>query len=487
MINYRSFKKLLGETNLEQKCRLLFGVSLLALITTSFSIYAALTRQVMEAQQIEKAHALVPRILWQRHLNIFAETTTVREDPDTDVEPATQNDEEQFVPVDWKTFKARLGLSSQLKVDGSWDLIRSDGTPRTDEGHDALIEFRDGGEFRSGFATNSNGFRELQFFKSIRADRSCLTCHNGTNARLYEDAEFVAMADIRLSMSSVEEELSRNFAILLGSAIVTTFIAMMVAYVIVRYIIVKPVLHLKDVSDEIARGNLNLRAEINTGDEFEELSHAFNRMLRHMTTVNDELRGVNDKLHASVDQLAQANMELFNTNAMKDEFLATMSHELRTPLNSILGFSDVLSGAANLDDRQKRYVDNIQVSGRNLMVQINDLLDLAKIESGQMRLRLTEVDVQQLIENQRSQLLPLADQKNIELKSQFPSQPLPKLNQDVSKMRQILTNLLSNAIKFTPEGGRIRVSAQMLDEETIEISVRRHGNWHSHAGAGANL
>ncbi len=67
---------------------------------------------------------------------------------------------------------------------------------------------------------------------------------------------------------------------------------MLAAYAIVRYIIVKPVQHLKDVSDEIARGNLNLRADISTGDEFEELSHAFNRMLRHMMTVNDELRSL---------------------------------------------------------------------------------------------------------------------------------------------------------------------------------------------------
>jgi signal transduction histidine kinase len=95
---------------------------------------------------------------------------------------------------------------------------------------------------------------------------------------------------------------------------------------------------------------------------------------------------LNDSLDGKIDQLAQANMELFNNNKLKDDFLATISHELRTPLNSILGFSDILQGAVNLDDRQKRYVHNIQTSGQSLMVQINDLLDLAKIESGKMDL-----------------------------------------------------------------------------------------------------
>lgn len=483
MINYRSLKKLLGETSLERKCRLLFGLALLALITTSFWIYATRTRHVMEAQQVDSAHSLVPQILWRRHLTWYAEQIAERtssedraEDSSDEEEKRPDDQKQQLVTaMNWNDFKQYLGSSEELKLDGSWDLILPDGTPSSDEGHEALLEFRGGGEVRRSFQYDDKGTRHLHYFEAVRTTDSCLKCHNGKHAREYRNNEFAAMASVRLSMSDVEHEISRNRAILLASAIVTTFMAMLVAYVIVRYIIVKPVLHLKDVSDEIARGNLNLRAEINTGDEFEELSHAFNRMLRHMTTVNEELRGVNDNLDAKVDLLAQANMELFNSNAMKDEFLATMSHELRTPLNSILGFSDVLAGASNLDDRQKRYVDNIRTSGRNLMVQINDLLDLAKIESGQMKPVPVQVDVRELIENQRNQLLPLADQKNIELRSLFPDEPLPLLNQDIGKLRQILTNLLSNAIKFTPEGGRIRIAAQMIDDDNIEISVEDTG------------
>ena len=470
MINYRGFKKLLGETSLERKCRLLFGVALMALITTSFWIYATLTRQVMESQQVEKAESYVPVVLRRRHARVFSD-----KEQKTKESQSVAAETPAFTAEDWKQFEDSLGDSEDLKFGGGWDLILSTGTPRSDLGHEALLSFRNGGEPMHEFVENEEGVRELHYFRAIRGTRECIRCHNGTDAEEFAAGDLVAMAEIRLSMRGVEAELSRNNAILLGSAIITTFLAMLVAYVIVRYIIVKPVLHLKDVSDEIARGNLNLRAEINTGDEFEELSHAFNRMLRHMTTVNDELRGVNENLDRKVDQLAQANMELFNTNAMKDEFLATMSHELRTPLNSILGFSDVLSSAQNLDDRQKRYVGNIQTSGRNLMVQINDLLDLAKIESGEMTLQLGDVNVQQLIENQRSQILPLADQKNIELKSRYPEEELPILQQDIGKMRQILTNLLSNAIKFTPEGGRIRISAQMLNDETVEISVEDTG------------
>jgi hypothetical protein len=285
----------------------------------------------------------------------------------------------------------------------------------------------------------------------------------------------LSIARIQISLEAVDAQLSRNRAILLATGIVTSFLAMLAAYAIVRYIIVKPVQHLKDVSDEIARGNLNLRADISTGDEFEELSHAFNRMLRHMMTVNDELRSLNDSLDGKIDQLAQANMELFNNNKLKDDFLATISHELRTPLNSILGFSDILQSAVNLDERQKRYVHNIQTSGQSLMVQINDLLDLAKIESGKMDLHRTEVQIADLLELQMQQIMPLADRKNIDLRIEPPPQPLPLLQQDRSKINQILTNLLSNAIKFTPEGGRVRIASRLSESDLVEFSVEDTG------------
>ncbi len=241
---------------------------------------------------------------------------------------------------------------------------------------------------------------------------------------------------------------------MLATAIGTAFLAMLAAYAIVRYVIVKPVLHLKDVSDQVARGNLEQRADIRTGDEFEELSHAFNRMLRHLVAVQDELRAVNTDLDAKVDQLAQVNLRLYEMNKLKDDFLATMSHELRTPLNSILGFSDILARSDNITDKQKRFVRNIQTSGNNLMAMINDLFDLAKIESGRMEIQIVECSLADLVERQVNSLNPLAEKKNIDLSFEIDPQ-IPLLVQDSVKIQQILDNLLSNAIKFTPEGGRV--------------------------------
>jgi signal transduction histidine kinase len=255
---------------------------------------------------------------------------------------------------------------------------------------------------------------------------------------------------------------------------VTVVVALVALWIIVRYVVVKPLNHLRDVSDAVARGHIEQRAEINTGDEFEELATSFNKMLRHLVDTQAEIRNINESLDAKVDELAQLNMRLYDMNRMKSEFLAGMSHELRTPLNSIIGFSEVLQGIESLTDKQRRYVQNIQKSGRQLLDMINEILDLAKLEAGRMELRLSEFEIDRLIAAQCDMVRPLTEEKNLDLVLNVPAD-LPPLYQDQAKIQQILTNLLSNAIKFTPEGGRITVSARSTPQGMIELTVADTG------------
>ncbi len=248
---------------------------------------------------------------------------------------------------------------------------------------------------------------------------------------------------------------------------------MFASYVIVRYVIVKPVKHLRDVSDAIAAGKLNIRAQIQTGDEFEELSHAFNRMLHNLVAMQQELREVNGDLDKKVDELAQANLALFEMNRLKSDFLATMSHELRTPLNSIIGFSEVLSTNDGLTEKQKRYAANIQSSGKMLLSMINDILDLAKIESGKMEVRVEDFSIRDVCEGLATVARPIAEKKSIDLDLRL-DEAIPLLRQDPGKLRQILYNLLSNAIKFTPSGGRITLSVQ-ADGRFVVLAVKDTG------------
>src|SRR5688500_4911533 len=199
-------------------------------------------------------------------------------------------------------------------------------------------------------------------------------------------------------------------------------------------------------------------------------------------------------------------MALFESNRLQSDFLATMSHELRTPLNSSLGFSDVLLSSDQLTDKQRRWVQNIQTSGQKLLNLINDILDLAKIEAGKMQLRLEEFSLHDVCEGLLNMFRPLAEKKNIDLRSQF-DPDIPVLRQDATKFQQILQNLLSNAIKFTPEGGRVALKAEAdaryvivtvsdtgvgiaLDEQDLVFQkFRQSGNplTREHAGTGLGL
>ena len=198
-------------------------------------------------------------------------------------------------------------------------------------------------------------------------------------------------------------------------------------------------------------------------------------MLRHLTAVQEDLQKLNRGFESKVDELAQVNLRLYEMNNLKNEFLATMSHELRTPLNSILGFSDVLlTNPVNLNDKQRRYVGHIQSSGRTLLNLINDVLDLAKIESGKMEVRPTEFSIGDLVERSVGAMLPLAEKKNLDLGWDVDPE-LPVVRQDLGKLQQVLSNLLSNAIKFTPEGGRVRVRAELGEDARFVVSVEDTG------------
>jgi signal transduction histidine kinase len=245
-------------------------------------------------------------------------------------------------------------------------------------------------------------------------------------------------------------------------------------YAIVKIVIVKPLKHLRDVSDQISRGKTDVRADIQTNDEFATLGASFNKMLRHLIDAQSELRQANGALDAKVDELAQLNMRLYEMNRLKGDFLANMSHELRTPLNSIIGFSDVLQGIESLTDKQRRYAQNIQKSGRLLLEMINDILDLAKLEAGKMDVRLSEFRIDVLVQAHCDLVRSLTEEKNIDL--DIAIQPdAPPLYQDQGKVQQILTNLLSNAIKFTPEGGRITVSAECDPQDMLRLTVADTG------------
>jgi PAS domain S-box-containing protein len=155
-------------------------------------------------------------------------------------------------------------------------------------------------------------------------------------------------------------------------------------------------------------------------------------------------------------QLELTNAELLRATRLKDEFLATMSHELRTPLNAILGMTEALQEAVfgNVNERQTKALQTVEQSSYHLLTLINDILDVAKIEAGQVELLYTSTSINQLCQSSLAFVKQQARQKHIQLDVKI-APHLPDILLDERRMRQVLINLLNNAVKFTPEGGQV--------------------------------
>ena len=185
-------------------------------------------------------------------------------------------------------------------------------------------------------------------------------------------------------------------------------------------------------------------------------------------TERKEIEAGLGKAHEDLKELAS---ELKRTARAKSEFLANMSHELRTPLNSINGFSEVLYDETfgTLNEKQKKYVNNVLTSGKHLLLLINQILDMAKVESGKMNLALSELPMKNLLYEISMLVADMVDKKKIHMTLEI-ADGLPNIEADELKVKEILYNLLSNAAKFTPEGGKIGMRARKVGAD-IEVVV----------------
>jgi signal transduction histidine kinase len=174
-------------------------------------------------------------------------------------------------------------------------------------------------------------------------------------------------------------------------------------------------------------------------------------------------------------EIAEKSRQLEAASRHKSEFLANMSHELRTPLNAIIGFSEVLLERmfGEVNAKQVEYLEDILTSGQHLLSLINEILDLSKVEAGRMELELSTFDLPQTLENALTLVRERATRRGIVLDLKV-DERLGSLVGDERKIRQVLLNLLSNAVKFTPEGGRVGLTAAPADG-AVQIAVTDSG------------
>ena len=281
----------------------------------------------------------------------------------------------------------------------------------------------------------------------------------------------IGIARVGLSMRNIDAHSA--YLIRLWAILSVVFLAggALAAYALSRRI-TQPITRLTESTARMAAGQIDQEIPVDSQDELGTLATTYNEMAKALTRTLDErarvaieLRDLNryleDRIRERTSELVETNRQLARASRHKSEFLANMSHELRTPLNAILGFAELIMDGVygTVPDELRESIEDIHINGRHLLRLINDVLDLSKIEAGQMRLNLGECFIQSLIDSTISATRSLAAEKRLELTSRVETSLPPALG-DSKRITQVLMNLVGNAIKFTPGGGSVTITAR---------------------------
>jgi two-component system sensor histidine kinase BarA len=450
--------------SLAAKCQLLFGAAVVLIIAAALAVpwhrFEELTDQLNGGPAESLAHQTVLEHVAARRAGDLLLDPVWR--------PTTQ-------PVESTASDQATPINESPRLFG----IETD--PHTPEltafERKALIHFKsqpDSGPLTMDYRRGNNwGFR---YARAVFVRQpSCQACH--VVAQQASDTKPYGIVVVDMPSRIESNQLLRNRLFIVTAGFLAGTLAIVVFYLITTRLILQPVRVLQETAEKVSQGDLNIRSDINTGDEFQQLSETFNTMLANLKHGADQLRAINKGLDVKLGQLAETNLALYESNRLKSEFLANVSHELRTPLNSILGFADLLKDspvAAGPDSKSARYINNILQSGKHLLELINDLLDLAKIEAGKMEIRSEPLSLGDLFEGLGNILKPLLEQKNLTLAA-LVGTDVPIIRTDPGKLQQILYNFLSNAIKFSPADARVELSAQRDGSDHLRISVTDQG------------
>jgi two-component system, NtrC family, sensor kinase len=283
----------------------------------------------------------------------------------------------------------------------------------------------------------------------------------------------------------VEEPLSEAFAPLESAIwrtalLLAAFLLLAIATsVLLARRLVRPIESIQTAAARIGSGALDQRIEVAANDELGALAEEFNRMATQLqesySSLEQKVEERTLELETALSELDEKSRELEAASEHKSAFLANMSHELRTPLNAILGFSQVLREgmAGEVNAKQAEYLDDVLSSGNHLLALINDVLDLSKVEAGEVELEVAPFSLREALERGIVMVRERASEDGVQLALGLDT-GVDVIEGDERRIRQVIFNLLSNAVKFTPPGGAVDVSAAQVNGE-VRVSVADSG------------
>jgi signal transduction histidine kinase len=283
----------------------------------------------------------------------------------------------------------------------------------------------------------------------------------------------------------VEEPLSVAFAPIESAIwrtallLVVFLLVAVVTSVLLARNLVRPIESIQVAAAKIGSGALDQRIEASSRDELGALAEEFNRMAARLQAsyvgLEEQVQERTRELASALGKLDEQTRELEAASDHKSAFLADMSHELRTPLNAINGFSQVLRKQlfGEINEKQAEYLDDILASARHLLALIDDVLDLAKVEAGQIELEASPFSLREALE--RGVVIVRERATRDDVRVSLSADPgVDSVTGDERRIRQVVFNLVSNAVKFAPAGSTVDIAASRVDGE-VRVSVSDSG------------
>ena len=444
--------------SLGEKCRLQFGGAILVVLTIALLIPYFWMGKLTEKISLDSG--------WAVANTVFYNHFKVEQAVENKLPPLLENGEKR--PADKKAVKW-IRFSAGEKFDNTGL------TEHQEKIIKRLIVEQQSEHF--AWVDKSKPLGVNNYIRLVRGRESCMTCHHpdGMTNQAFKKNQPIGAIVVQTPAREISKTRFINRLMVIVAYVLAATGAMIAFYAIAQRIILSPIRQLRALVNNVTEGNLHVRSAIKSNDEYQKLSDAFNDMLDSLQESQQKLQQANAQLDAKIAQLSDRNIELFKANQLKSEFLANMSHEFKTPLNSILGFAELLREKPAKDpEKAKRYAENIISSGRSLLNMITDLLDLAKAEAGKLDLKISKTSIQDLCQGLTAFFSPMIDESSLNVKLKIDPK-IPIIQTDAGKVQQILFNILSNAVKFTPENGKIEITAKMIDDLTVRISVKDSG------------